>query len=95
MNVVLSETQAKALAAAWFGPGGTAEWIDDENEAKPCTVGVWTPEVPVDGKDYGDNFPEFSCRGIGNTWAAAFKEADPRRWRGYHVCEQLRRRRTK
>ena len=83
----LTDCEAADLAKKWFGPNGSAERCDDE-DMEPCAIGFW--RVDPFAEDGCTDLDYYSCEGIGQTWAAAFRRADPKRWQAYRITRLAR-----
>lgn len=87
---LLTLEQATALARFWWGVHGEANDQDLGDPREPlCAVGCWNPK-PDSKDEFEREWGWFDCKGVGDTFEAAFRRADPLRWRAHLIIEHRR-----
>jgi hypothetical protein len=79
----LDDTEAQKVAVAWYGEHAEA-FPPDGLHLDSYAVGWWDHAIPDNHEDL-DAWPNLHVEGIGSTWGAAFRDADPRKWAAYCI----------
>ena len=92
-RIVLTRADALDIARSWFGAHADVFETDAANGIDGFSVGHWVHALPL-----GDlamdcaNWPDLHLEGCGSSYAAAFRDADPRAWAAYCVRRRAMRR---
>ncbi len=91
-HTVLSTSEATEIAKQWWGEHAEVFVPDPETDTDFYSVGYWSGPLPS-GDDIPDEaWPDLHIKGSGVSFAAAFREADPKRWSAYLLHSHRRRR---
>ena len=91
-RATLTATEALELARNWWGQYAEVFAPDEAAGTDFYSVGYWSGPLPSDDDIPDEAWPELHIKGSAASFAAAFREADPKRWSAYLLRNQKRRR---
>lgn len=91
-RIALTKAEALDIARAWWGEHADVFEPNPEHDIDWFGVGHWQHALPTGDDELDvDKWPDLHLEGVGASFAAAFRDADPRRWAAYCIRRRCMR----